>query len=58
MRSAISFEDRRVGPVLRAPGTVELEPRAGYGGLGVLGRIGVAIEMGKNDRLRCDAEGV
>ena len=50
-------EDRRVRPVLRPPGAVELEPGARSGGLRVLAGIGVAVEVGEDDRARGNAEG-
>ena len=43
-------EDRRVGPVLRAAGAVELQRRAGRRRLGVLARVGVAVDVGEDDR--------
>ena len=48
-------QDRRVRPVLRPAGAVELQPRAGRGGLGVLAGVRVAVEVGEDDRRRRDA---
>ena len=49
-------EDRRVGPVLRPPGPVQLQPRARRCRLGMLAGIGVSVEVGEDDGLCRDSE--
>ena len=44
------LQEGRVGPVLRAAGAVVLEIGAGGRQLGVLARVGVAVDVGEDDR--------